>query len=1030
MLKKLCTYILAACLLMTALPAPVLAQKKKGKEKEEKKETVAPRLTYTSVVTDEKGLPIGNALVTVNEGTQELRTDGKGAFSFSSVIGASVTVEAAGYSTKVLTLDGDALPVSISLTPSLLFTAASDVVRLPLNTATTRRQFTGANGQVSGSELAKYPDLSLHNTLQGRVMGLYVSSNTGGLGNNVASLFVRGLQRQDNNGALLLVDGIERPINFMNPEEIASVQVLKDPVSKSMYGPRAANGIVLITTKRGKENTKILEVSSEYGYSTATRLPQYLNSAQYATLFNEARANDGLAPFYSAAAINGYRNSTGENDLLYPNVDYYNYFIQRSAPIRRITVNYSGGSNNTNYALVLGYTGAAGFEKVGVTPQQDRLNLRGNLNFKVSDDFSVFADAAGIIEVRKWSGWNQDQVFGALSTHRPNEYPLLINDSGLLKVGSPLGLAYFPPLGGSRERPDNLYGQLLYGGSTSHNYFYGQTNFGMDLGLGRFVKGLSVKSVFHFDNYQFFQSGRDNVPVTYATQVLTASTGRDSVAYTALRQRSDQQRDQRQGEDISRVYGLTTSLNYMVGNDVSNFRSSLTYFYYRNEDRNSYQNIENINTSYKGAYSYKNKLYFDGIVSMMGSNKFARGNRLKFFPSAGAAWVLSEEDFLKGSKASFLKLKASAGILGYDRATDFYLFQSRWQDNGTINFGEVSNTFSSGRSVLNVVGNPGLQWEKSREWEVGIEGLLFGNKVGLEFNYFNTLRSDIILNPANLYSSLAGGYFGRLNLGKIKNAGFEGEVNWKGQAGKFGISTGLNFTYSKNEILATNDVTPLDQGLNVLGNSTDAIYGYVSKGLFKSQQEIDNSPRQLLGPYTIGDVVYEDLNRDNVIDARDRKVIGNSFPRLTVGLNIGFSYRNFSLSVLGVSQTGADNVLNNSYYRFDGITKYSEAALNRYHPVNNPSGMYPRLTSAFSANNNATSTFWLQSSNYFRLRNAELAYTLSKGAAVVKGMRIFARGTNLFVLSENKELDPEAINSGVTNYPFYRTVTFGFSFKF
>lgn len=1028
MLRRLLYYILMVCCI-SAMPQILLAQKKKQKQKENTLPVIQNR-KYSSVVTDDKGKPVVNALVTVNEGAQELRTNKNGGFSFVSKPGTTVTVEASGYSTQILILDANDLPAAIALVPTLLFKSDADYIHLPLSLKTTKREFTGANGQVKGSELSKYTDLSLHNTLQGRVMGLMVSSNAGGLGNNAASLYVRGLQRQENNGALTLVDGIERPVNFINPEEIASVQVLKDPVSKSLYGPRAANGIILITTKRGKDNTKVIELTSEYGFSSATRLPDYLNSFQYASLFNEARQNDGFPAFYSQSDLAGYQSSSGENDQLYPNVDYYNYFLRKTAPIRRVTLNYSGGSTTSNYALVIGYTGAEGFEKIGKTPEQDRFNLRGNLNFKVSNNFLVFADAAGVIESRNWSGWNQDQVFAALSTHRPNEYPLLITDSNLLKLGSPLGLAYFPPLGGSLIHPDNLYGQLLYGGSTRHNYFYGQTNFGMDLGLNKLLKGLSLKSVFHFDNYQFFQSGRDNVPVTYFRQNLTNIVGGDSVVYTALRQRTDQLRDQRQGEDISRVYGLTASVNYQYENAVSSFRSSLTYFYFRNEDRNSYQNVENINTFYKGSYGFRNKLYVDAVVSMMGSNKFIKGEKLFVSPSLGASWIVSEESFFKKNIVDFLKVKASAGILGYDRATDFYLFQSRWRDNGSVNFGEVNNTFGITRSTLDLVGNPGLKWEKSTEWEAGVELLMLDKSLSFEFNYFQTRRSDIVLNAAGIYSSLAGGFIPSLNLGDIKNSGFEGQLSYTFNAGKFGISTGLNMLVSKNQILSNNDVRTIDPGLNTVNNPTDAIYGYVAKGLFTSQQQIDNAPRQYIGPYTVGDIAYEDLNNDNIIDARDRKVIGNSFPRTTLGLDVSLSYKAFQLTLLGVIQSGAENILNNDYYRFDGTAKYSEAALQRFHPVNNPSGTLPRLTSNYSANNNVTSTFWLQNGSFFRLRNAELGYTIINGASVVKVLRAFVRGNNLFVLSKNKVLDPEVLNAGITNYPVYRTITFGLSFKF
>lgn len=904
-------------------------------------------------------------------------------------------------------------------------------INLPLNNTIRRRAFTGAASKISGEELLRYPDLSLSNTFQGRLAGVYVRSTSSGLGNNTSNLFVRGLSRGSSDGALTLVDGIERPIDFINPEEVASVEVLKDASSKILYGPRAANGIILITTKRGVEGRKILNVKAEYGMSSTGRMPEFLDSYQYAQLYNEARANDGLSPFYSQQALEGYRNSSGPDDQLYPNVDFYDYFINQSAPIRRASLNYSGGGNNSKFALVLGYTGANGFEKFGKTPTEDRINLRGNLDFRISKDFKAFVDAAGVIDRRLWSGINQNEVFGAMSTHRPNEYPIFITDPVLTDQLPAIGLSYVPPLGGSYLRPANLMGGLAYGGYTQHNYFYGQTNFGLDLNLDKVVKGFSVKGVLNFDNYQFFQSGRAETAPTYSRQSVFDSNGQETVSYVNLLKRVVAGSDGRQSEEITRNYGFTGTLSYRNKFENSLLTGSLSHFYYKRENSGTYQDVENTNTLLNLRYAIANKIFIDGSAALMGSNKFAEGNRYGLFPAVGLGWVLSEENFLSDSRAvNHLKLKTSFGILGYDRATAFYLFDNRWGNNGNYVLGEASAGNNVPRTSLELIGNPDLKWEKSREINVGVEASLFENAVSVELNYFNEFRYDMVINPFNFYSTFSGGLFPRLNMGETFNTGVEGMISWHRKMGELDLRLGGNFIFSKNDVRANESLIFNEENLNTINRSSDVIFGYVANGLFKSQAEVDAAPRQTFGQYGVGDISYADLNGDNIIDERDRQVIGNNFPRTSIGLDVNLRYKGFGLYLLGTTELGVNNLLDNNYYRNNAESKYSVLALDRYHPVNNPNGTMPRLTTYSGLNNNLASTYWIENANFFRLKNAEISYDLAAGGKTVQNYRFFVRGTNLFVLSDNKDLDPEVINAGVTNYPLYRTVTLGASVNF
>ncbi len=978
---------------------------------------------------NEQGIPVQNANVTVGEGLIVTKTNEKGQAHFNALSDAVILIESIGYEPVLTTVFKIPTDTKIALKKSLIYdNAGTDYIDLPLREKTTRRELTGAISKVSGDDLSKFPDISLGNTLQGRLMGLYVINTTSGLGNNDAELYVRGLHRDGSDQAITLVDGVERPIDFIIADEIDNVEVIKDPVTKMMYGPRAANGIILITTKRGKENTKLLQVSGEYGVSMPTRLPKYLNSYDYATLYNEARSNDGFPAFYSQQDLEGYKNSLGANDQLYPDIDFFDYFLNSSAPFTRINVNYTGGGNAARYALIVGYTSAKGFEKVGKIPSQDRINLRGNLDIEIDKNFKAFVDASGIVEQRNWSSLNQNLVFSSLNNHRPNEYPFLIADS-TVGGGSVLGLQYVPPLGGSYLHPDNLYAELLYGGTSKHNYFYGQTNLGLDLGLNKILKGLSVKSVFNFDNYQFLQSGRSNTPVTYVIQKLLDVYGNDSLAYLPLRKRVDQLSDQRQGEDMTRNFGLASTLGYDNDNDVNSFKAQITHFYYRSDNRGTLQNIENTNTYLKLNYGLNKKIFIDGIVSMMGSNKFDK-NKFSFFPAVGASWILSEEEFLNGTAINFLKLKSTFGILGYDRATDFYVYQSRWYNNGTYPLNQVNNVNAVPRSSLSRVGNPNIDWEKAREFEIGLEGLVIGNRLSFEFNYFNQLRYDIINSPAKYYSVLAGDLYPNVNQGRIQNNGIEGMINWQAKIGSVYFDWGANIVYSKTKVLEQANIEPIDAYLSSLNQPVDIIFGYVAKGLYRSASEISSSPSQFLGLYGVGDIAYEDLNNDNMIDQRDRKIIGNSFPRFSIGTTLNLKFKGLGLYILGTSALGNKNILNNGFYRNQGEGKYSTLAMDRYHPVNNPGGTQPRLTTMNNVNNDPASTFWMESADYFRLRNVELSYEMSPASNALKQWKFFLRGTNLFVISKNKYLDPEVTNGGVTNYPLYKTVTIGVAINF
>lgn len=985
-------------------------------------------LTITSVLVDENNTPIPNALIVLGDGLVKVHSDLQGQFSINAMPENIILISANGYESKTIYLKSESVEEKIVLKSAPLFDGEEHKLILPANQEITQRALTGAISKVSGADLESQPDIVFHNALQGRLAGVSTQMTTNGLGNNQPNIYVRGLGRQSANTALTIVDGMERPLEFLTAEEIESVEVLKDATAKILYGPRAANGVILVTTKKGRKDTQVIKASVEYGVNMNTRMAEYLNSGDYATLYNEALANDGVSAKYSAADIAGYYASTGENDQLYPNIDHNSYFLNDTAPLRKVNFEYSGGTDESQYGIFLAYIGTNGIEKIGENVSQDRVNIRGNLDFEITENLVGHIEGNGIIESRNWGKLGQDQVFGRINSERPNEFPLLIQDPNFSGEAASLGDEVIPPLGGSFQNQTSLYGDMIYGGYQEYLFFYGQTNFGLDLDLNNTVKGLSASTSINFDNYQYHAADQISNPIRYAIQY--DETG--EAEYIKLNQRTIERNRTERSSSITRSLGWTTNLKYELDiNKKNKFNADLSYFYYLNQNNGRRQHIKNSNTTLKTSFAHNDKLYFDMSYALMGSNKFTGNNKFFLAHALGAAWVLTEEDFLKKSESlDFLKLKSSYGVIGYDAATDFYLYETRYSRNGSINLGE-RNTSSVNRTGFDNFGNPDLLWEKSKEFNVGVEGLAFNQSLQFEFNYFNQTRDDIITtSPSSTTTSIVGLIKVPENIGTVRNRGFDGSINWFKNFGDLKLNLGGNILISKNKVKSADAINNIDSYLDVEGRASDVIFGYVSNGLFKTQAEVDSAPTQSLGNYGVGNISYKDLNNDGVVNEQDRTVIGNSFPRSSFGINLDTQYKGLGLSVLGVADTGVDMIKNNAYYRNSGEGKYSVLASDRFHPVNNPNGTQPILTTLNPINDNVTSTFWMENAAFFRLKNVELSYAFSNDLWIAKSTRFYVRGTNLFVLSSVKDLDPEVPNSGVTNYPLFRTITAGVTVAF
>lgn len=986
-------------------------------------------MNVKAVVVDENNNPIFGAEVITREGALSQFTDKKGEATIQTKPNGIVLIEALGYEDVVIDLAKGQFPKVIKMRKTEMLSTGKYLHSRPDGGETSQIDLVGAVSSITGEELSTYSDYNLSNALQGRIPGLVAEPTLNGLGNNISTFYVRGLHSKDGNNPIVIIDGMERGIHDVIAEEVEKIEVLKDATAKILYGPRAANGVIVVTTRRGEANKRVIRTSVESGVMLSTRLPEYLDSYQYATLYNEARRNDGMPDFYTSEQLEGYKNSTGPNDLRYPNVDFYDQFIQNHSMYRKAYVDMNGGNDKVRYSMILNYVGGNGFEKIGQQSDMNRLNVRGNLDIEVTDYLKVIADGSVRMEMRKYSSVDNSSLFGSLSSVRPNEYPFTISPEDLGLQPADDGIPYF---GASLLQPNNLYANVMYGGFTQERYIVSQTNFGLDFNLGRFVKGLKASAFITFDNYNNFKQGQNNTYPTYAIRGYI----NDEPVFQQMKALSEQSDQSKKGELTKKNTALRANVGYENSFGAHEIDAMLAYNYYVDEVTGSTQDVKNSNTSLRLNYVYDKRYAFEGDLALMGSNRFYGSTNNKYFLSGalGAGWVISNEGFLKDSEVvNFLKIKASYGILGYDGGTEYLLYKTAWQKGGNVSFGEQNMNAATTVDIVRI-GNPYLKWETSNELNVGLEGMFFDNCLRVEANYFNEIRDNIIGSNSSQYMAVLGSYVSQYNMGKVKNHGFEMDLSWRSKVGDLSYQIGANMIWSKNKLLEWNEVdytNPLDKGLKTIGLPTDAMVGYEALGLFGKDVSIEGVD-QRLGHYQIGDIAYSDLNADGVVDDRDKKVIGNSFPRVSGGIDVNLQYKNWGLYLLGSAELGVDSYKNNSYYWMNGEDKYSVVALNRYHPENNPDGWYPRLTTTEGDNNFVGSTFWIQDASFFRLKNVELSYTISSKRAnsIIKKIKLYGRGTNLFVLSSEKNLDPEVMNAGVTNYPVYRTFTGGVTLTF
>ena len=872
-------------------------------------------------------------------------------------------------------------------------------------------RFVGNTSAIKGDNLTTYPTLMINEALSGRLPGLFMMQNNGEPGENSFTSYIRG----NVGGYIVLIDGVERPLDTYDVDQIEEVRVLKDPVSKALYGGRTSNGIIMITTKRGKSAESEFKIKVQGGIKMPSRLPKYLNAYDFATRYNQALANDNITVGgYSQEALNAYKNHS--MPYQYPDVDYYDQFLNNTMNITRINAEYYGGNDRTVYFVHGGYQNEGGLEAYG--DKKTRFNsftLQGNLDTHFSDKILLHANAIGYIGSKQSPG---DFSFETLSSRYPNAYPILVGRDSV---------------GGTSSWRDNPYAEQAQKGYRKENLVMIQADLGLEFKLDAITKGLSFKPSFSMDIFHNQQLNKIHRPAIYS---ISSFDGYGNPLTFNTIQTEQLATSQSMGTSAyTNRWAFTGLLGYERGFGKHQINADLVYYLAKLSTAGQLYDNKIQSLGLRANYTFNGKYTVEGALSYAGTQSLHPDKRFKVFPAAGVSWLVSGEDFLKDvSWLDYLKVNGSWGIMG-DGDTDPNLWRETWSAGGDYSF---NNSLQNKLMQMDRPENKNLDWPKQREIDLSIEANIAKHFYG-KFTWFDYLQTGMFSQKANLMPGILGGgeFFPYVNYGETALRGIEVELAYATRINRdMSIRVGTHFTYSKSERKKVDELP--DPNYSTVGLPDDAIRGYRAIGTY-TQAEIDaikagTSDLALpsyMDPNELkpGNIKYADLNGDKVLNKYDTEVIGNSTPRIMYGVDLTLNYKGFELSLLLSGYGKYDRLLNNTYYQVYSTRKYSNVLVDGL-PNGNP---HPMLTTGSGTNDFQTSDYWIANGSFLKLKNAALSYNVPNSISkriFMKDLKVSLYGTNLLTFSKIKASDPESLNAGINQFPLFTTLALGFSATF
>ena len=876
-------------------------------------------------------------------------------------------------------------------------------------------------------------------------------------GNNLWGMDNDRLDNNDNyNLPLVIIDGVKRPSNNVLPSEIEQITFLKGAQAVVLYGAKGAKGAILITTKRGTVEGLQIKANANTGFHVAKELPEYLSSADYMTLYNEACINDKLSSGKKYSQQDIYNHASGENPYRYPNVNYYSdEYIRKIYNRSEGTLEIQGGGQRAHFYTNINYYRAEDLLNFGPAKDNytDRFSVRGNVDLVINKVVKGFADASATFYNENK---NKGNFWGEAATMRPNfpenAAPLIPIDmvdpnasKALAILGKSLNLLdgkYFP--GGTKATQSNAIADCYFGGKTTSVTRQFQFDAGIIYDMDKFVRGLSFKTLFSIDYAANYSNSYNN---KYAVFIPTWSNYNTDDAIVALTQ---------QGDEVvtgfmsmsNTAYRQTISWNGHFDYDHTfadkhHVTGMLLGNMYTTTASGTYHRYTNANLGLQAGYDFMGRYFAEVAMAGVHSSRLAEGHREAISPSFTIGWNLAKERFLEGSFVDNLLLSASYSNLNEDvdvfmnsDTNNYYLYDARWATGGS---GFSWNEGASTNLTYSTTGsNPALDYIHRKEWSVSLHGSFFNKLISTDITFFNTdMDGFIIPNPTIFPSHLSGGLNGSSFKPAINNniqnrKGLDFSVTFQKQFGQVHAQLGVVGTYLSTKWKKYDEtIDPAAPHKYTEGRPLDVIWGYKCLGFYdesdfdydgetgKYTQKKGVPTSKIGGEILPGDLKYEDVNGDGVLDSKDQVDLGKwgSFGApFTFGINLTLKYKNWTLFVLGNGQFGAYGMKNNgnSYYYMQGENKYSVNALGRWTKETASTATHPRLTTKSSNHNNSFSTFWMYSTDRFNLRKVQLTYDFPQEifeGKWVKALSIYLNGNDLLTIAKERKLMETNIGS-------------------
>ncbi len=1002
------------------------------------------------VVTDPSGEGLIGATVLEKGSTNGTATDVDGAFQLNlkDAKKAILVVSYVGYTTEEIPVKGQTdLKIILTEESEVL----TDLVVVGYGQQ-KKESVVGAISQVNSGDLLETPSANLSQAITGKIPGVITSQTSGAPGADDASIYIRGRATFAGDAQpLILVDGIERSFSQIAPDDIETISVLKDASATAVYGVRGANGVMLITTKRGKEQKPVVSLTASWQWQTPTRKNTYLDSYQSVSLLEEALANDGLPSQYSTSDLEMYRRSvagelSGVDALLYPNVDWYDEILRSSAPSQRYNASVRGGTKRMRYYASLEYYDQESLfknlsnDKYGNSSSLNykRYGFRANADFFLTKDLQLSVNFGTRFEERR--GPNSDErddgsysnVFYQLN-HTPSWlFPIAYT----VKDGESEKKLY----GGSSQYQGNVYATLADGGYDKATNTVNETNFIADYKMDWLTPGLSARAMMSFD-YESYH--RTLYSKNFATYELNDRDNYESIEAYNRFNKDTQLTNSRSSFSLYKLY-MEAQLNYSrTFNDVHDVTAMVLYM------QNDLRRNSELARRYQGVvgritYAYDNRYLFEFNAGYNGSENFAKGRRFGFFPAFSAGWRISQEEFMQpyAGWLSNLKLRGSYGQVGNDvyqvnGVQQRFLYEQKWS--------QISNDYYFGTTGVTGIfeeqyPNYGVTWERAHKYNVGLEFGFLNNSLSGNIDFFwekrNNILTQFLTRPLWFGVTSAAG-----NLGKTENKGFEVELHYSNNIGDFKYNIGGTYSHAKNKITEMDEPAGKTDYRKRTGHVINQYFGLLCDG-FVTQADIDggNLPVSTFGTVKAGDLKYRDMNGDGFIDDRDETFIGYSdIPENTYAITLGGEWKGIGLSVMF---QGVDHVSRyydaEAMYAFVNGGKVKEHHLGRWNPAvseaeNLANATYPLLHyDSYGNHNQRVNSFFLKDGSFFRLKNVEVSYMLPEKWIKHVGMsqcRLFFNANNLITWDHLDNLtDPES--NGSNRYPICRTMNVGVNIQF